>query len=77
LGPVKGPIFTPPREYYIRRDIKQMLALVVGLVLAIVGLWAVHEAGGFAIYTWILVAAGAYLIAAAFLDLALFPPWRF
>lgn len=47
LGPVEGAIFTPPREYYIRRDIKQILALVVGLVMAIVGLWLGRDRLGF------------------------------
>lgn len=77
VGPAQGPIFTPPREYYIPRDLKSLLAVGFGVAFMIFGLWLVYSTGGSFFAGWMLVIVGAYLCAATILDLALFPPWRF
>ncbi|HEY6358763.1 MAG TPA: hypothetical protein VIX35_10995 [Vicinamibacterales bacterium] len=77
VGPAQGPIFTPPREYYIPRDLKSLLAVGFGVAFMIFGLWLVYSTGGGFFGGWMLVIVGAYLCAATILDLALFPPWRF
>lgn len=76
MGPAEGPIFKPPREYYIPRDLKSLLAVGFGIAFMIFGLWLIYSTGGHFFGGWILVVAGAYLFAATILDLSLFPPWR-
>jgi hypothetical protein len=76
VGPAQGPIFTPPREYYIPRDLKSLLAVGAGAAFIIVGFWMIYVTQGHFIVGWILVVVGAYLCAATILDLSLFPPWR-
>lgn len=76
IGPAEGPIFTPPREYHIRRDVKSLLALGFGAASMIGGLWLAYATGGTFLAAWLLVVVGAYLCAATLLDLSLFPPWR-
>ena len=77
IGPAESPIFTPPREYHIRRDVKSLLAVGLGAAFMIVGLWLAYSTGGTFPAGWLLVVVGAYLCAATLLDLSLFPPWRF
>jgi hypothetical protein len=77
VGPAQGPLFTPPREYYIPRNLKSLLGVVFGVAFMIVGLWLVYSTGGSFLAGWFLVVVGAYLCAATILDLSLFPPWRF
>lgn len=77
VAPPSGPIFTPPREYYLPRDLKSLLGLVAGVALIAFGFYIVYATRGIALYGWAPVIIGCYIIVATFLDLALFPPWRF
>lgn len=76
IGPPSGPIFTPPREYYVSRELKALLGLVAGVALIALGLFAIIASGARDLYAWIFVTAGAWIIVATVLDLALFPPLR-
>jgi hypothetical protein len=76
IGPPTGPIFTPPREYYVSRELKSLLGLVAGIVLVALGLLAIYASGARDVYAWIFVTIGAWIVVATVLDVALFPPLR-
>ena len=77
IAPQTGPIFTPPPEYYIPRDIQSAVKLLSGIGLFAFGWYLIIETGGYALFGWVPVLVGAYILVAVVLDLALFPPWRF
>ncbi|MBV8083169.1 MAG: hypothetical protein JOY86_09360 [Candidatus Eremiobacteraeota bacterium] len=76
IGPEQGAIFTPPREYYIPRDLKSLLAAGLGVILASIGFWVAVTTRGTFVGGWFLVLAGVYLVVATIFDTPLIPPWR-